>query len=135
MVVLGTNNPDMAVAARALGEIGGGYVAVRDGEVLASLPLPVAGIMSDKPWESVLEASDSVNAAAASLGCGLDAPFMILAFVGLAGVPDYGLTEKGLIDAATQQFIPVLVCCRCPVHAHEHSDPRGFRGPGQGESP
>jgi adenine deaminase len=43
---------------------------------------------------------------------------MILAFVGLAGVPDYGLTELGLIDTPTQSFVPVLVCCRCPQHAH-----------------
>lgn len=119
LVVVGTNNADMALAAQALAEAGGGYVAVRDGEVLATLPLPVAGIMSDQPWERVLEGSDAVNAAAASLGCRLDAPFMILAFVGLAGVPDYGLTERGLIDSATQHFIPVIKCCRCPLHAHD----------------
>ena len=49
---------------------------------------------------------------------------MIMAFVGLAGVPDLGLTERGLIDVATQAFTPVLlqpglVCCRCPTHAHD----------------
>ena len=119
LVVLGTNNADMAVAARALEATGGGYVAVRNGEVLALLPLPVAGIMSDLPWERALEQSDQVDAAAAALGCTITAPFMILAFVGLAGVPDYGLTERGLIDAATQSFIPVLKCCRCPLHVHE----------------
>lgn len=122
LVVLGTNNADMAVAALALRDCGGGYVAVRDGRVLARLPLPIAGIMSDLPFESVLALSDDVNAAAAELGCTLPAPFMILAFVGLAGVPDYGLTEKGLIDAASQTFIPVVHCCRCPQHMH---DPRG----------
>jgi len=121
LVVLGTNNHDMAIAARALEATGGGYVAVRNGEVLALLPLPVAGIMSDLPWEQVLEQSDEVNAAAAALGCTIVAPFMILAFVGLAGVPDYGLTERGLIDSATQSFIPVLKCCRCPLHIHDVS--------------
>jgi hypothetical protein len=44
---------------------------------------------------------------------------MILAFVGLAGVPDYGLTEKGLIESASQEFIPVVHCCRCPLHIHD----------------
>ena len=121
LVVLGTNNSDMAIAARALEATGGGYVAVRNGEVLALLPLPVAGIMSDLPWEQVLEQSDEVDAAAAALGCTITAPFMILAFVGLAGVPDYGLTERGLIDSKTQSFIPVLKCCRCPLHIHDVS--------------
>lgn len=119
LVVLGTTNEDMLVAAEALRELGGGYVAVREGEVLASLPLPVAGIMSDRAWEEVLLESDAVNSAATELGSTLHSPFMILAFVGLAGVPDYGLTEKGLIDAPTQSFIPVVVCCRCPQHVHD----------------
>ncbi|MEE4661364.1 MAG: adenine deaminase C-terminal domain-containing protein [Halieaceae bacterium] len=119
LVVVGTSNADMAAAAEALRDLGGGYVAVKDGQVIASLPLPVAGIMSDKPWEAVLKESEAVDAAAHSLGCQLHSPFMILAFVGLAGVPDYGLTEKGLIDAPTQRFIPVVVCCRCPQHVHD----------------
>ena len=118
MVVLGTSNEDMACAANALRDIGGGYVAVNDGEVMAALPLPVAGIMSDLPWEQVLVQSDAVDAAARALGCTMNSPFMILAFVGLAGVPDYGLTEKGLIDAQRQEFIPVVLCCRCPQHIH-----------------
>lgn len=119
LVVVGTSNEDMAVAANVLREMGGGYVAVDQGEVIASLPLPVAGIMSNQPWEAVLEASDEVNQGARRLGCDMPSPFMILAFVGLAGVPDYGLTEKGLIDTPSQSFIPVVVCCRCPSHQHE----------------
>ena len=77
------------------------------------------------PWETVRAASETVNAAAASIGATIDAPFMILAFVGLAGVPDLGLTERGLIDVATQGFCEVVLtpqpgqrCCRCPSHAH-----------------
>ncbi|MEM0955148.1 MAG: adenine deaminase C-terminal domain-containing protein [Pseudomonadota bacterium] len=119
LVVVGTSNVDMAAAAEALRDLGGGYVAVKDGEVIASLPLPVAGIMSDKPWEEVLLESEAVDAAAHALGSPMHSPFMILAFVGLAGVPDYGLTEKGLIDAPTQRFIPVVICCRCPKHIHD----------------
>ena len=125
LVVLGVDNADMAAAANALKELGGGYVAVLHGKVLAALPLPLAGIMSDLPWEQVVVQSDAVNAAAAKLGCTMDAPFMILAFVGLAGVPDYGLTERGLIDAASQRFVPVVQCCRCPSHVH---DPAGAPG-------
>ncbi len=119
LVVVGTNDADMALAGRALAACGGGYVAVADGEVLECLELPLAGIMADAPWEQVMKDADAVNAAAASLGCPMEAPFMILAFVGLAGVPDLGLTERGLIDAYTQQFVPVVQCCRCPQHVHD----------------
>jgi len=118
LVVVGTSNEEMAAAVSALAAMGGGYVAVREGRVLASVPLPVAGIMSDAPFEQVRAASIEVNAAARSLGCTLDSPFMILAFVGLFGIPDYGLTERGLIDSATQSFVPVVLCCRCPAHVH-----------------
>ncbi|MCY3925439.1 MAG: amidohydrolase family protein [bacterium] len=117
LVVLGTTDDELADAARALEAIDGGYVVVARGDVLASLPLPYGGCMSDRPWEEVYDGLAGVTAAARSLGCEVASPFMILSFVGLAGVPDYGLTEKGLIDAYTQTFLPVLVCCRCPAHA------------------
>lgn len=117
LVVLGTSDVELAHAARALEAVGGGYVVVAGGDVLASLPLPYGGCMSDRPWEEVHAGLEEVTAAARSLGCAIASPFMILSFVGLAGVPDYGLTEKGLIDTFTQTFLPVLVCCRCPAHA------------------
>ena len=132
LVVLGTSDGDLAHAARILEAIDGGYVVVAGEEVLATLPLPFGGCMSDRPWEEVHESLDEVTAAARSLGCAIDSPFMIMSFVGLAGVPDYGLTEKGLIDTFTQTFLPVLVCCRCPTHAgtdpapaHSDGDPVG----------
>ena len=121
LVVVGTSDAELAHAAEALRAIGGGYVAVADGEVLASVPLPYGGIMSDQPWEVVYDQSIAANEAARSLGCPIASPYMILAFVGLAGVPDYGLTEKGLIDAFTQTFVPIVVCCRCPQHVHTES--------------
>lgn len=126
LVVVGATDADLAHACRVAASIGGGYVAVADGEVLGTCPLPIAGIMSDEPWEAVQVASERVNEAAAALGCTIAAPFMILAFVGLAGVPDLGLTEKGLIDVATQDFCDVVItptvglrCCRCPSHVHD----------------
>jgi adenine deaminase len=109
VVVVGTSDAEIHHALEAMEAMGGGYIAVADGEVLAQVPLPVAGLMSDQPWEVVLEQSRAVNAAAAELGCAIHAPFMILAFVGLGGVPDLGLTEMGLLDVATQTSIPVLM--------------------------
>jgi adenine deaminase len=126
LVVVGVTDRDLADAARAIKEIGGGFVAVADGKVLASVPLPIAGIMSDQPWETVRRQSIAANKAAAGLGCTIHSPFMIMSFIGLAGVPDLGLTEKGLIDTASQSFTNVvlgmragLVCCRCPDHIHD----------------
>ena len=137
LVMVGVTDRDLADAARAVKEIGGGYVAVADGKVLASVPLPIAGIMSDQPWETVRKQSIKANKAAASLGCAIHSPFMIMAFIGLAGVPDLGLTEKGLIDTASQSFTDLvlgmragMVCCRCPDHIHDvHRlmDPSTFR--------
>ena len=68
LVVLGADDESIALAAPCAAEIGGGYVAVADGAVLATCPLPIAGIMSDAPWEDVRDRRSAVNAAAASLG-------------------------------------------------------------------
>jgi adenine deaminase len=126
LVMVGTSDDALAGAARAIERLGGGYVAFADGKVLATVPLPIAGIMSDQPWEIVREQSIAANRAAASLGCPIHSPFMIMAFIGLAGVPDLGLTERGLIETKTQSFTDVvlglqagMVCCRCPSHAHD----------------
>jgi adenine deaminase len=109
IVVVGTSDRELWAAARALEELGGGYVAVADGKVVAELPLPIGGVVSDQPWETVLAQSQAVNQAARKLGCEIHAPFMIIAFVGLNGVPDYGLTERGLIDVPSQQLIDVVI--------------------------
>jgi adenine deaminase len=109
VVVVGTSDDEIHHALEAMEAMGGGYIAVAGGEVLAEVPLPVAGLMSDQPWETVLAQSRAVNAAAAGLGCEIHAPYMILAFVGLGGVPDLGITEMGLLDVATQTSIPVLM--------------------------
>jgi adenine deaminase len=137
LVLVGTSDEELFAACRAIEKIGGGYVAVGDGEVLATVPLPIAGIMSDRPWEIVREQSIAANKAVAGLGCGIHSPFMIMAFIGLAGVPDLGLTERGLIETKTQSFTELvlglqagMVCCRCPAHAHDvHRlmDPATFR--------
>lgn len=109
LVAIGTTDEDIVLAVKTLEEIGGGYVVVANGEIVDTLPLAVAGIMSDKPWEIVLDQLHSINQAAKDIGCTIESPFMILAFVGLAGVPDLGLTELGLIDVATQEFTSTLI--------------------------
>ena len=136
LVIVGTSDDDMAFAARAAEAIGGGYVVVADGEVLGTVPLTVAGCMSDQPWEVVRDQSLACDAAARSIGCSMPAPFLIMSFIGLVGVPDLGLTERGLVETKSQSFTPVvlgleggLVCCRCPSHLHDihrRMDPASF---------
>jgi adenine deaminase len=94
--------------------------------VLGDVPLPVAGCMSDQPWEIVRDQSLACDAATREIGCTMHAPFLIMSFIGLVGVPDLGLTERGLVETKTQSFTDLvlgmqggLVCCRCPSHTHD----------------
>lgn len=126
LVIVGASDRDIAFAARAVERLGGGYVAVADGEVLGSVPLAVAGCMSDQPWETVRDQSLACEEAARTIGCKMHAPFLIMSFIGLIGVPDLGLTERGLIETRTQSFTDLvlglkggLICCRCPSHVHD----------------
>ncbi|AEH08688.1 MULTISPECIES: adenine deaminase C-terminal domain-containing protein [Protofrankia] len=82
LAIIGVGDHDMMTAARALEGMGGGFVVVDRGWVLAACPLPVAGVMSDAPWDAVHDQLDGVNAAAAALGCTLAAPFLTLASLG-----------------------------------------------------
>ncbi len=109
IVVLGTNDDDMAACVRALVKSRGGFVAVADGEVLADLPLPVAGLMSDRPAAEVNKALARLNAAARELGSPLNSPFMTLSFVSLPSIPEAGLTDKGLVDVRARKLIPVVI--------------------------
>jgi adenine deaminase len=109
IVVLGTNDADLAACVRALVKLRGGFVAVADGQVLAELPLPLAGLMSDQPAAAVNAALDRLNAAARGLGSPLNSPFMTLSFVSLPSIPNLGLTDKGLVDVRTRRFLPVLI--------------------------
>ncbi|MFD1712988.1 adenine deaminase C-terminal domain-containing protein [Amnibacterium flavum] len=109
IAVVGGNDPDMLLAVEELRRMGGGFVTVADGEVLARVPLPVGGMMSAAPFEETAEALRQGHAATAALGCTIPSPYIILSFVGLYVVPDLGVTELGLIDALTQSFVDVLV--------------------------
>ena len=87
----------------------GGFVTVADGEVHARVALPVGGMMSDAPFEETAQALREAHAATHALGCEIPSPYIILSFVGLYVVPDLGITELGLIDVPTQQFVDVLL--------------------------
>jgi adenine deaminase len=103
--VVGTSDEDIAVAANRLGEIEGGFVVVRDGKVLAELPLPIAGLMSDQPYEVVREELRKLRHAAEELGSVLEEPFLQLAFVALPVIPHLKITDRGLVDVDKFEFV------------------------------
>ncbi|MDQ3811733.1 MAG: adenine deaminase [Chloroflexota bacterium] len=105
--VVGANDQDMLRAVQALAEQQGGLVVVRDNQVLASLPLPIAGLMSDLPFEDVARRLDEVEAAAAALGCRTPRPFMSLSFLALSVIPSLKLTDRGLLDVDNWTLVPV----------------------------
>ena len=107
VVVVGMNDASMAAAVRRLANRGGGIVAVDGAEVLAELPLPVAGLLSDAPLQEVVAASNALVDAARRLGCTLEAPFQHLAFLALSVIPSLKLTDRGLVDVDRFELVPL----------------------------
>ncbi|MFT9445260.1 adenine deaminase [Gluconobacter japonicus] len=103
--VVGTNDADMAVAVNRLEETGGGFIAVRDGQVLAELRLPVAGLMSDAPFEQVRDDLIVLRKASKEMGVSLEEPFLQLAFLPLPVIPHLKITDLGMIDVRTMEFV------------------------------
>jgi adenine deaminase len=103
--VVGSDDADMAAACNRLTEIGGGFVVVLDGKVLAELALPMAGLMSLKPFDAVRHEIEALRRVVAALGCALAEPFLHLAFLPLPVIPHLKLTDFGLVDVARHEVI------------------------------
>ncbi len=107
LAVLGTNDADMLACARALAESGGGQCAALDGNILAMLPLPIAGLMSDQPFETVIEQQAALLEATRVLGCPHHDPFMPLSFMPLPVIPKLKLSDQGLVDVERFEVVPL----------------------------
>ncbi len=105
IIVVGVDDGDMAAAVTAVIAMGGGLAAASGGRVLERLALPVAGLMSDEPVETVRRGLDALLAAARHLGAVPGDPFMALSFLALPVIPELKITDRGLVDVA--QFAPV----------------------------
>jgi adenine deaminase len=103
VVVAGTNDADIRCAIQHLERMQGGQVAVANGKVKAALPLPIAGLVSDRPLAEVVKGITDLNVAARALGCQLEAPFMTLSFLSLSPIPELKLTDQGLIDTVKME--------------------------------
>ncbi|MFN3346265.1 MAG: adenine deaminase [Candidatus Bipolaricaulaceae bacterium] len=108
IVVVGTNDEDMGAAVAELVRLGGGQIAVCDDQVLAALPLPIGGLMSDRPLEEVHRLSQDLRKAAQSLGSPLPDPFMTLSFLALPVIPALKITDLGLVDVRRFTIVPLF---------------------------
>ncbi|MEE9128379.1 MAG: adenine deaminase [Phycisphaerales bacterium] len=107
LIVAGTNPRDMLTCARAMEQIGGGFVVAREGAIVGKVPLPVAGLLSSEPANVVCEQLASARRAAAELGSKLACPFGTLSFLALPVIPALKITDQGLFDVSRQQFVPL----------------------------
>ncbi|HEY7347843.1 MAG TPA: adenine deaminase [Ktedonobacterales bacterium] len=107
LVIAGTNDADILRAIEAINELGGGFALVVEGEVRASVPLPLGGLVSPLPVAELVSQLQALDAAAAELGCALEHPFMTLSFLSLSVIPSLKLTDQGLIDVTAAQVVPL----------------------------
>jgi adenine deaminase len=109
LTIMGASRDDMLVVAHRLAEIGGGMVLALDGQVLAEIPLPVAGILSTEPAPAVAEQVAAMRSAAPAVGLPPDNSFMGIVSQTLAVSPFAKLSDLGLVDVNNQQLIPMVV--------------------------
>jgi adenine deaminase len=109
LVVLGTNDFDMLTAIKEIKKIQGGYVIIKEGNVLAAVPLPISGLMADRPFEIVNEEIIQLKEMLKELGFnGEFDPFLTLSFLTLPVIPEIKLTDLGLFDFRSFQHIPLV---------------------------
>jgi adenine deaminase len=107
VVMLGVDDADMAACALRMAEIGGGIVIADGGHVVEELPLPIAGLMSDQPLAFVYERLRSMEQRLAGMGVTMTAPFMTLSFLALSVIPELKITDRGLVDVARFELVPL----------------------------
>ncbi len=108
IISVGTNDADMICAVKAVEKMKGGLAAVKDGEVLASFPLPVGGLMSDQKLSKVASGWEKMILASQDMGCRLKEPFMALSFLALPVIPELKITDKGLVDVGRFEHVPLF---------------------------
>ena len=105
IVAIGTNDRDIYTGVKEVERLQGGLAVVADGKVLASLPLPIGGLLSGQPLETVVAQLEKLKALAAELGSRLPSPFATLSFLALPVIPELRLTDLGLVDVGEFKLI------------------------------
>ena len=108
LLIIGTDTAAMAKAGNHVAQRGGGVCLVKGDQILASIPLPIAGLMSDRPVETVAEQAEALHDALRSCGCSLNNAFMPFSFLALPVIPEVRLTDLGLVDVASQSLVTLF---------------------------
>uniref|UniRef100_A0A7C4UCU5 Adenine deaminase n=1 Tax=candidate division WOR-3 bacterium TaxID=2052148 RepID=A0A7C4UCU5_UNCW3 len=108
IAITGVNDDDIMTALREIKRLNGGIVVVKNGKVISSISLPIAGLMSDKSIDYVYKRTIELKNAAKSLGCKFE-PFLPLSFIQLPVIPEIRITDKGIVDVEKQEFLPLFV--------------------------
>jgi adenine deaminase len=108
MVIVGTDEKNMALAANTLAEVGGGQVVVQNGQVIGLVELAIGGIMSSETADKVAWKTNSILEGFRACGCKLNNPNMQLSLLALVVIPELRLTDKGLVDGTNFTFLPVI---------------------------
>ena len=108
MIVVGTDDASMAIAANSLARSGGGQVVVKDGKVIGQVELKIAGLMSIEKADVVAKKAGTILDGFKSCGCKLNNPNMQFSFLALVVIPELRISDKGLVDSTKFEFVPVL---------------------------
>ncbi len=109
IIVVGTNEADMASAVNEISKMRGGLVAVSQGQIRSALALPLAGLLSDRPVEEVQAKLNALQVETRRMGSNLESPFMTLSFMALPVIPKLKITDKGLVDVDAFQIVDLFV--------------------------
>ncbi len=108
MIVAGTDEECMAMAANELAKCGGGQIVVKDGKVIGLVELQIAGLMSNERADMVAKKAGTVLDGFRACGCALNNPNMQLSLLALVAIPELRISDKGLVDVTQFDFVPVL---------------------------
>lgn len=109
IIVVGTNNADMLEAVVKIRKMQGGFTVVADGQLIGKLPLPIAGLMSDRSMKEVEEELEKITGVTRTLGVQIAEPFMELSFLSLPVIPEIKLTDQGLVDVNKFEIVDLFV--------------------------
>lgn len=109
LIIIGTNESDMALAGNRIRELGGGCIVVAEGKIISEMPLPIAGLMTDQRASVIAEQNEALRKSVYTLGVSPELePFMSMAFVSLPVIPHLKMTTKGLVNVDQQQIVPLF---------------------------